>query len=246
MLDVTYQYGTTGNVLNWTVESQFNNPNYSLSSYTVLENDSSYTTGTWTSSVPINVSIDGLDPGEYNFTLIVSDDYSLTNTSTILVTVYATAPTINSPADFNYTVGTTGHSIVWNALDNNPNSYYIYIDEVQVDSGSWSASYSISVNVDGLSAGKHNVTIEVTNQVGLATTDTVIVTVISYTTTTTTTTQTTGTTTTKSTSTNQSEASSSSPSTSSNNKSNASPGFELITFILTMGLLITCKRRLKD
>ncbi len=88
-----------------------------------------------------------------------------------------TPPTITSPNDINYIEGDTGNSISWTANDMNPATYTITIDGTQVQSGSWNSGVPININVDGLNLGSYTYIIVVSDQSGLTTTDSVIVTV---------------------------------------------------------------------
>ena len=67
-------------------------------------------------------------------------------------------PTISHPSDISYQEGQTGNSISWTATDDNPTTYTITQNGAQIASGSWSSGSSISINVDGLSAGTYTYT----------------------------------------------------------------------------------------
>jgi len=84
-------------------------------------------------------------------------------------------PAVNSPNDISYEEGTTGHSISWTAFDNNPGTYVIYRNDIEVDSGLWTSGIPITINVDGLTVGSYNYTINVTYSLGDSISDTVIV-----------------------------------------------------------------------
>ena len=84
----------------------------------------------------INVSVDGLSRGVYNYTIIVVDNNSNTGSDQVMVTVVdLTAPTIDSPPGIQYDEFTTGHSIMWNPEDPNPLNYSISRDYVVIKSG---------------------------------------------------------------------------------------------------------------
>ena len=88
-------------------------------------------------------------------------------------------PVINSPEDIEYEVGETGNNFSWNPQDDNPSSFIIYLDDVEIQSGVWnSSSEELLIIVDGLSVGIYNYTIYVVDSVGNSIIDTVIVTVI--------------------------------------------------------------------
>jgi uncharacterized membrane protein len=78
--DLSYDEGSLGNTLSWTVSSYY--PYY----YQILLDDVEYNTGSWT-LYPISVNIDGLSDGEYKFSIQIFDHYGRTNVDTVLVTV---------------------------------------------------------------------------------------------------------------------------------------------------------------
>jgi len=156
--DITYEEGTTGHSIKWTATD--NNPG----NYIIYKDGDEVDSGSWTSSVPITINVDGFTVGTYNYTIVVSDVYDNSAMDTVIVTVEDTAdPVVDSPADITYEEGTTGHSISWIATDNNPGNYIIYKDGVEVDSGSWTSSVPITINVDGLTVGSYNYTIVVSD-----------------------------------------------------------------------------------
>ncbi len=87
---------------------------------------------------------------------------------------YMLRPTISSPADVEYTHGTTGHSISWSAESYHPSSYTVTRNGTTVVSTTWSSS-QITVNVDGLAVGLHVYVIRVYDWAGHYAEDTVLV-----------------------------------------------------------------------
>lgn len=65
--DIEYNFGTTGNILGWIV-TDLDSGNYS-----VYIDDTYVTTGTWTSSLPVEISIDGLSVGSHIVEIRFSD-----------------------------------------------------------------------------------------------------------------------------------------------------------------------------
>ena len=89
-------------------------------------------------------------------------------------------PTINHPQDITYQEGETGNEIIWIATDNDPATYTITQDVVQVETGTWTSGNAIIINVDGLLLGEASeYTISVSDQAGQTATDTVFVSTIS-------------------------------------------------------------------
>ncbi len=109
-------------------------------------------------------------------------------------------PTIDHPADIQYEIGTSGHSITWNPNDENPSRYMIYHNGTLLVLDNWNGS-SIETSVDELGLGAHEYSIVVYDTSGNSVTDLVFVLVLSQPTSPTTTTTTYPTTTTTTTST---------------------------------------------
>ncbi|MFX0064143.1 MAG: hypothetical protein ACFFC7_18380 [Candidatus Hermodarchaeota archaeon] len=211
--DLTYEEGTTGHSLAWTVTDIL------PGSYSIYQNETEIASGDWTSGTVITQTVDGLVLGTYNYTVVVRDDagYSTKNTAFVNV-VDTTDPQIDSPSDVSYEQGSTGHSISWTAIDSHPATFTIYIDGTEDSSESWTSGIAIIINVDGLTVGIYNYTIFVTDTSGNSANDTVIVTVTSSSSTTTTTTTT-------------------STTTSDTTTSTTTPGFGIFSLILSLLLL---------
>ncbi|KXH75882.1 MAG: hypothetical protein AM326_08380 [Candidatus Thorarchaeota archaeon SMTZ-45] len=69
-------------------------------------------------------------------------------------------PLISSPADIYIEYGTTDNNLTWYVSGNNPNGYTLYEDEVSIDSGDWYIGVPYVVDLDGLSLGAHNYTLQ--------------------------------------------------------------------------------------
>jgi len=114
----------------------------------------------------------------YNFTIIVYDSSSNSAVDTVYITVEdTTSPTISSPSDFSYEVGNTGNNITWVGTDTNPDTYLVYRNGTQVDSGSWSDGVDIVIDIDGLSVAVYNFTIWLNDTSNNSVTDLVWITV---------------------------------------------------------------------
>ncbi|MFW9965150.1 MAG: hypothetical protein ACFFCX_16380 [Candidatus Sifarchaeia archaeon] len=171
--DFTYEPGVTGHGISW------NPADTNPQSYTIYLGGTPIRSGAWNSSAEtITISVDGHGPGEYNYTLEVTDVSGNTASDVVLVTVAYSPPTIDSPADIVYDEFTTGHSITWNPADENPQSYTIYLEGVPIRSGAWNSSVeTITISVDGHDPGEYNYTLMVADVSGNSTSDVVLVTV---------------------------------------------------------------------
>jgi ABC-type transport system substrate-binding protein len=68
-------------------------------------------------------------------------------------------PEAHSLGYVEYEVGTTGNQIIWEASDDNPLLYIVYKDSLPVSTDTWDGT-NIVVDIDGLSIGVYNYTIE--------------------------------------------------------------------------------------
>ncbi|MBN2149920.1 MAG: hypothetical protein JW839_00610 [Candidatus Lokiarchaeota archaeon] len=171
--DVTYAHGETLNNIFWVVTDK----SYGSTFLTVYRNGSAVVSGSWTSSDIINVVVDGLAVGTYNYTLVVTDGLGGTSQDEVLVTVTNVAPTITTPSDLAYEQGTTGHAIAWNVTDASvgTTSYTVFRNGSDVGSGGWGSGTPIGVNVDSLMLGSYNYTIVAIDGLGGTVSDEVIV-----------------------------------------------------------------------
>jgi len=120
-----------------------------------------------------------IDSSDYNR---IQEQYRIVSNPVIVVTSNSAPvpPTISTPSNVEYVVGTTGHAISWIVSDPDVTSpsYIIYRDGVSIDSGSWTSGDTITANVDGLAIGDYNYTIVVQNGFGDEASDEVMVNVI--------------------------------------------------------------------
>ena len=133
--------------------------------------------GTWTSGVPVIVSVDGLPVGSYNYTIIATNSLGDGVQNTVNVMVLLPPPAFtNHPINVSYAKGTKGNTISWNITDSDvgTTSYTIFRNGTQVANGTWASGVPVSINVDGLAVGSYNYTIIVSNGLGSHVEDTVI------------------------------------------------------------------------
>ncbi|MHA2364806.1 MAG: right-handed parallel beta-helix repeat-containing protein, partial [Candidatus Hodarchaeales archaeon] len=163
--DIIISQGTTGNTISWT--SSYLYP----VTYEIYINDNHDTTGTWLPKKVITVSGDGLELGVYNFTIIVTDINNKNVTDAVIVTVIDDAvPLINYSNSTNYDVS-------WIATDMHPSIYYIYQNNLEVNSGVWISGMVINYTFGGLIPGMYNFTIILKDDFGNMVSDTVILTI---------------------------------------------------------------------
>ncbi|MFX1515343.1 MAG: hypothetical protein ACFFC6_03480 [Promethearchaeota archaeon] len=81
--DITYQEGSTGHEIVWTLTDPNNNP----STYIVYKDGQQYFGDYWSSGDIVEVNIDSLGVGAYNYTIIAFDTTSLFTEDTVIVTI---------------------------------------------------------------------------------------------------------------------------------------------------------------
>lgn len=168
-VNISYAEGTSGQVI-WNPSD-----NYPLN-YTITRDGVNILNGSWAGeSLSINES---LPFGHYSYTCTVYDQAGSFSSDVVGVIVYDnTVPTIDTPVDIIYMETETGYTIIWNALDLNPEHYTITRNGAEIASGEWNSTTPISINVEGLSAGTYLYSIVVNDSSSFSNTDTVIVTV---------------------------------------------------------------------
>jgi parallel beta-helix repeat protein len=81
--DITYTEGETGHKIVWELTDPDNNP----ATFTIYRNGNEFSTNTWMDGVKIELNVDGLTVGTYNYTIIAFDEDSQFFTDTVWVTV---------------------------------------------------------------------------------------------------------------------------------------------------------------
>jgi hypothetical protein len=175
-IDITYEEGAPGNIIFW---QPFDlNPK----SYNITLDDALVRQGIWNSSYELIILVaDGLEIGEYNYRLTVTNQDNQTLSDSVTVTVVEQQPPwINRPEDFTIYLGDNESVITWMPSDLSLLYYEVYLDGEMIDSHVWMPweSSNVTVHVEGLPLGVHNYTICVFDLLLLETTDTVIVEVI--------------------------------------------------------------------
>lgn len=187
--DTSYVIGRTTTSIIWTADDEW--PGW----FDIYVNGSLVRNGTWFAS-SIEYVPRFSSHGMYNVTVVAQDAAGNRITDTVFVNALlddSTPPTIDHPADIQYVEGTGGHSITWTASDEYPSNWTLLHNGTPAQTGGWDGG-AITVSIDGLPAGVHNMTIIVSDVNGNTVADSVLVTVTSSGITTPTTTTTTTTT----------------------------------------------------
>jgi hypothetical protein len=170
-LDLNYIEGTFGNVIEWSPSDSH------PSSYEIIRNGTVIRSGSWKGG-DIWIPVDGLPAGTHNYTLLVYDSSGNTAFDSVFVVVRdLTSPLVNHPPNLEFTEGTTGHTITWSCIENNPAAYEIYQNDSLIESDEWEG-LDIIVSVDGLTPSTYNYTLIVFDTSKNIGNDSVLITVI--------------------------------------------------------------------
>ncbi|MHA2171252.1 MAG: LamG-like jellyroll fold domain-containing protein, partial [Candidatus Kariarchaeaceae archaeon] len=172
--NIEYVEGSTGNYINWTMSDNYPNQ------MSIYRDSQLLYSLPWSSGL-VEIGIDGLSLGLYNYTILVTDDSGNSESDTVMVNVIdSTDPTIDSPPDITYPEGSLGNTIEWIGVDLHPYNYSIYRNDVATgETGIWISSATISINIDGELSGSYNYTIILSDTSGNLVNDTVTVKVTS-------------------------------------------------------------------
>ncbi len=128
-VNVSYRVTTTGHGIWWTV----NDTDAIDRTYTITRGGVQVQAGYWFDDVPLNISIDGLPLGTFNYTITVHDGYGASTSNSVIVTVISD-PKIYVSGNFDlYLASNSG-----NGTQNNP---YIIEDRIIDAGGSGWAMY---------------------------------------------------------------------------------------------------------
>jgi len=174
-LDLYYAEGDTGNEISWLVYDDY------LSHYSVSIDGS-----VWAATAcpdltlsDIIIEVDGLAYGDHPVIITVWDIEDNTVTHSLTIHVFDdTDPTINAPPNMEVFVGGSGQEITWEVSDLHTGQYTAMLDDAAYTSGTWTSGY-LSIDVDGLAAGYHAVSLTIYDADGNSATDTVEIIVIS-------------------------------------------------------------------
>jgi hypothetical protein len=146
--DISYAEGSTANTITWYPVDDY------LSHWEV-EIDGGYWNGNAWNFTSVIVNVDGLTYGTHTLVITVWDINDNTVSDTVIIHVYdATPPTMSNAPDMEAFVDALGQTVTWTVNDLNPDTYVLYVDDVESETGSWTSG-TLEVNVDDLPEGLH-------------------------------------------------------------------------------------------
>ncbi len=170
---VTYEVGTTGNILSWLV-TDFWIKNYTLiqsnsTSSSVLSSNSFLTR---TPMYNLTQNVDGLLVNQtYVYSLSVFDQLGNKAQSNISVSVVKNTPPrieYNSTDVSLFYYHQSGTILWWKLQDSMPDRYLILLDNMIVRNSTWISGDNITYTLPNLLVGNHNITLTVSDKQGIA------------------------------------------------------------------------------
>ncbi|MCP4762355.1 MAG: hypothetical protein GY870_11290 [archaeon] len=155
--DINFILGTVENYLVWTISDSYNTSNIL---YNVTREGVNIESGSWNEVNTINLTLDSLTEGDYEFNLTVEDESGETSDIVMVSASWNFAPKISKPFDVVYTEGGTGNNLKFDISDDNIStttdpSYILYRGTINIDSGTWESGDIVSTSVDGLAVGSY-------------------------------------------------------------------------------------------
>ena len=148
--------------------------------YDLKIDESQFIEDNWNVSRKIGFQFNEPELRSYLLVIKLTDSSNNTNEYTITLefVIDDLKPLFNSPDDITYLLGETGNTINWHIFDDNPLNYSIYFEGRLIEVGSYIHDSWVTVNLDELTKGIYNFTIEAFDKYGYINQDTVLVTVI--------------------------------------------------------------------
>ncbi len=171
--DFSYIEGTSNNVIPWTVKDIASGEYNLTRNGTLIMENIPWKNGS------LDIQINGLGLGIYNFTIYVYDSSKNLGIESVNVTVVDnTLPFVSQVGDFSYFESSSGNTISWSISDLHPEVYNVTLNGlIYNDTTSW-VNETLIIKINELSLGTHNFTIYVYDSSGNLATESVNVTVL--------------------------------------------------------------------
>ncbi len=165
--DAVYPVGTSGLTIDWILTD-----NVEGGFYRVFRNGIPYQSWQpWTNGTNLQIPVETNEAGVWSYTVQFNDSYGLFGIpDTVGITIYDDQPpTINSPSDAPYLLGSTGNTIDWIITDNSIGGNYRVLrnDTEFISWNPWINNSNLQVQIDTSSLGVWNYTIQFYDSGGL-------------------------------------------------------------------------------
>ncbi|MFV2015700.1 MAG: hypothetical protein ACC656_09750, partial [Candidatus Heimdallarchaeota archaeon] len=143
--DFSYELGTIGHSISWTVNSEI--PDY----FIIYLNGVELELGTWSNGDILTVNVDNLSMGEYLYEILVFDtNGDFASDSVLLTVIDTTTPIVDGPISLTIEEGSINNNITWYVFDLDPLNYTVVRDSTLIEYGIWQNDVPIIINIDGL------------------------------------------------------------------------------------------------
>ncbi|TXT54505.1 MAG: hypothetical protein BAJATHORv1_60001 [Candidatus Thorarchaeota archaeon] len=148
-------------------------------SYRITRNHTILTVGSWTSGTNISISLDNLEVGIYNLSIIIFDIGNNGAAHSVIITIYDDyIPILNSPDDQVFSEGEVPDIITWEISDNGLSHYQVLKNDSIIKSGVLGEFQdTVTIDPSTLESGTWNLTLVVHDRNGNVASDSVIVTI---------------------------------------------------------------------
>ena len=168
--NLTIPHGIPGYYLTWPCSEPY--PDY----FFIEQDNTIINEGSW-NGTDLSVNLSGLGVDTFVFELTVNDTSGNSASQIAFVEVITDAlPNLTPLEDTTLELGSTGNYLVWDCSDEFPESYIIFKNGTEIDSGVWNGS-SLAIRIDGLDLGSYVYSLFINDTSNNSATDDVIVTV---------------------------------------------------------------------
>ena len=149
--------GDTGNEITWIATDS----GVSQRRYYLYENlTQKVNKAPWENGEDITYNIDGLDPGSYNFSIHISDEYGGHSYDYIIVNVLNPVPFISNPQDIEFEITTTSPMLSWSVVDETVKTNQLFYNitrngELIHENIAWVSGNTISSDLSSLAVGDY-------------------------------------------------------------------------------------------
>ena len=155
------------------------------STYTLYRDGSQIKQGTWTDGTIVNYLQSGLSAGAFNYTIEITNQFDAVVRNTAIITVLELIPLqfATTPNDVVTMAGTGTQVLTWTLQGNDPDTYHITLDGVEVQTNSWTPGGNMFYDASGLleTPGTYTIVFTASNTRGDTISDTVTITVLAHT-----------------------------------------------------------------
>ncbi len=155
--NVTMVRGSINTNITWTITDR----STGTTSFTIYQNGTRPSSGTWINGSDAVVILDGLAMGSYNYTILANDGLGGIVWDEVVVSVLNAPPACSQPLNVTYAYAASCDNVAWTITDDDAatRSYTLLLDGIEVFSGTWASGTPVAWNASGLGIGSYNLSI---------------------------------------------------------------------------------------